>query len=295
MNKNVSVIIPVYNGLEFVRDSISSILCQTYADFHLLIIDDGSTENIRSVVDSFNDERIKFFSRRNKGLGATLNELVAKSKSDIIFRMDADDISHPQRIEKQLIFLRENPDVVLCGTQINFFNEYGKVKARRFPIDNESILKDLLNTKFSICHPSIVFKKTIFDLIGGYKTKGAGEDLDFFLNMSLYGKLANIDEILLDYRIHENSLNTNKIEELETGYINAIHRYKKNYTKDLESLKASSFSILKRKYQTKFYRSYISNLIRKDFFRAYIYLFLTAIVNPFRAYYFIMSKIRKTI
>lgn len=295
MNKAASVILPIYNGMEYIHDSISSILGQTYSELELIILDDGSTEDIKSIISLFNDNRIKFFSRENKGLGATLNELVSKAKYDLIFRMDADDIAHASRIHKQMEFMENNPDVVLSGSQINFFNEHGKIKAREFPVSHEVILEDLLKSKFSICHPSIVFRKNIFNKIGGYETDGAGEDLDFFLRMSLHGRLANVDEILLDYRIHEKSLNITKVEELENGYINAINRYRNNYVELLPPLKASSFSIFKRKYQTKFYRSYISKLIEDKSFQAYGYLFLTALLNPLRAYYFIITKFRKSV
>lgn len=289
----VSIILPVYNGKVYLKAAIESILMQNYSGFELIILDDGSTEDIKSIISLFSDNRIKFFSRENKGLGATLNELVRKANYDLIFRMDADDIAHNNRLQKQVEFMEKNRDVVLSGSQINFFNEHGKIKAREFPASHELILEDLLNSKFSICHPSIVFRKKIFDRIGGYETEGAGEDLDFFLRMSLHGRLANVDEILLDYRIHDKSLNVTKVEELENGYINAIYRYKNNYAESIQTLKASSFSVFLRKYQTKFYRSYISKLIEGKSFQAYRYLFLTAILNPLRAYYFIIRKFRK--
>ncbi len=101
---NVSVILPVYNGSQYLHAAVDSILLQSHSALELIILNDGSTEDIESVLENFSDPRIRYYSRENRGLGHTLNELVQLSRYDIIFRMDADDIAEPNRISTQLLF-----------------------------------------------------------------------------------------------------------------------------------------------------------------------------------------------
>lgn len=116
---SVTILMPVYNGERFLRQTIESILNQTFTDFEYLIIDDASTDTSRDIIRCFNDPRIRLVENvKNDGLIKTLNRGLALAQGEYIARQDQDDISHPTRIEKQFAFLNDNPEIVLLGTQI---------------------------------------------------------------------------------------------------------------------------------------------------------------------------------
>jgi len=218
----VSVIMPVYNGVDYLEASIRSIIQQEFRDFELIIINDGSTEDVLSIIGRFSDARIRVYSRENMGLGRTLNELASLARGEFIIRMDADDISLPTRIGEQVAFLKANSDVSMVGTGISFL--VGSVEVSTFsPImAHKDIMSALRNMRFSVCHPSIAFRKSSFLAVGGYRIGGAGEDLDFFIRMGEVGRLANIGKTLLLYRLHNASLALSKEAELNKGYAYAL-------------------------------------------------------------------------
>ena len=108
---SISVIMPVYNGEKFLREAIDSILTQSFKDFELIIINDGSKDNSKLIIDSFDDERIIYVEQENKGLATALNHGISYSKGEFIARMDADDISMPYRLMKQYLFFRSHPQI----------------------------------------------------------------------------------------------------------------------------------------------------------------------------------------
>ena len=112
----VSVVLPVYNGAKYLRDAIDSMLAQSYANFELIIIDDGSTDDSINIISAFNDPRIRLYSQENQGLAATLNRGITLAKGAYIARQDQDDVSLPNRLSKQAAFLETNPDYGMVGT-----------------------------------------------------------------------------------------------------------------------------------------------------------------------------------
>ena len=115
----LSVIMPVYNTKEeFLREAVESILNQTYTDYELIIIDDGSTNNVEEVINSYKDKRIVYIRQENTGIVGALNNGWNHAKGEYIARMDSDDVSYPDRFEKQAMFLDNNPDISLVGGQV---------------------------------------------------------------------------------------------------------------------------------------------------------------------------------
>lgn len=126
-NPEISVILPVYNAEKYIRNSIESILHQSFKDFELIIINDGSIDNSGAIISSFNDVRIHYYTNdTNLGLIKTLNKSINLSKGRYIARMDADDICMPNRFEKQVAFMESHPSVVLCGTWAKIIDDQGK-------------------------------------------------------------------------------------------------------------------------------------------------------------------------
>ena len=156
----VSVIMPVYNGASFISKTIESILNQTYKNFELLILDDFSSDNSIEIIKSFKDERIKLFTNKNNaGYIQGLNFLVNRSKGEFIARNDQDDISLPERLDKQLALFKRKPKLSIVGGQIKAFGKY--IKKVSYPVNYNDCRSQLL---FNTClhHPTVIFKRKKF-------------------------------------------------------------------------------------------------------------------------------------
>ncbi len=200
----ITVLMPVYNAERFLTDAINSILNQTFADFEFLIIDDCSTDNSVNIIKSYNDSRIRFYQNgQNLGISPTLNKGIDLATTELIARMDSDDISHPERLQKQYYFILANPDGALfsCLTRI-----VGQ--------DNQFIRQDDFNSVFYyynltfICwiyHSTVIFRKTAAQEVNMYSVPYA-EDFELFWQLSRKYKIYNVPEVLLDYRITDQSL-----------------------------------------------------------------------------------------
>lgn len=209
MNELISVILPVYNGEKYLKESIESILNQTYTNFEFIIIDDGSKDSSLEIIKEYEkeDERIVVVSRENKGLIATLNEGIEKAKGKYIARMDQDDISLPNRFEEQLKFLEKNPEIGVCGTWVEVFGENRNPTIWKMPIQDEELRPRLL---FSVtfAHPSVMMRKGLINQYNlRYNEKYINaEDYKFWLDFSKYTKFVNIPKVLLQYRYLETSI-----------------------------------------------------------------------------------------
>ncbi len=197
----ITVLMPVYNCELYINEAVDSILNQTFADFELLIIDDASTDKTASIIKAYNDSRIKFIEKpSNTGLTNSLNQGLKLANGKYIARMDGDDVSFSQRFEKQVAFLDANPDVVLCGTNIKVI---GTEKIIALPEKNEKIKLTLLKGN-CLAHPSVMIRKQILDELSvGYDiSKEPAEDYDLWVRLTGIGKLHNLQEVLLNYRVH---------------------------------------------------------------------------------------------
>ncbi len=206
MIHRVSVLMPVYNGERFLREAIESILSQTYRDFEFLIINDGSNDRSVEIVESYHDPRIKLVhNEKNLGLITTLNKGIEIAEGRYIARMDADDISLPRRLEKQVSFMDGNPDVAVCGTWVETF---GAQKILwRYPLVPEAARCRLLFLP-PVAHPSAIIRKSVLEEKGLRYDTGMryAEDYDLWVRISEGSRISNIGETLLKYRLHENSL-----------------------------------------------------------------------------------------
>lgn len=238
----VSIILPVFNGEPYLSSAIKSITSQTHKNFELWIIDDGSTDNSLNTIieNSRKDNRIKYQSRENRGLGETLNELIGLCSSEYIARMDSDDICEPNRISLQYAFMKAHEEVGMVGGQIKFLVGDNVVSAQTMPLGHSAIRSALMEARFPICHPAIMFRRSIAKKIGGYKITGAGEDLDFFLRASEVAMVTNISEYVLRYRMHLNSLSVKKSSELNKAYAFSIENAKRR-SSSITELSTSEF------------------------------------------------------
>ncbi|MBK9283695.1 MAG: glycosyltransferase [Sphingobacteriaceae bacterium] len=203
----ISVILPVYNAEKYIVDAINSILNQTFRNFEFIILNDGSKDNSESIIQSFTDERIRYFKHDNCGLAATLNKGIEYSKGKYIARQDQDDISYPERFAKQIEFLEKNPKICLVGTRARIFTDDLKTYGyHNHPSESSVIMFDLMfNNPF--VHSSVIFRKNIIDEVGLYNTtKGMYEDYNLWSRMMFNAGLANLAEVLVDYRHHDQGM-----------------------------------------------------------------------------------------
>lgn len=198
----VSVLMPVYNCEKYVLEAVESILQQTYPNFELLVIDDCSIDATVDKIKSLNDDRIQLIVKpRNSGYTNSLNFGLQIAKGKYIARMDGDDISLPTRFEKQVAFLETNEDVVVCGTNFSIIDTNNLVK---FPESHEDIKVGLLE-ECKIGHPTVMLRKSILELhqISYDKLMEPAEDYDLWVRLLVFGKLYNLQESLLQYRVHD--------------------------------------------------------------------------------------------
>lgn len=208
MGKLVSVILPVYNGATYLKESIDSVLSQTYRDFELIVINDGSKDNSFDIINSYDDSRIIVINRQqNRGLVYSLNEGIDVARGEYIARQDADDISVPERFEKEVAFLDKNPAAGMVGSSyIKIDENSSDIVLKRVPETVREISDVLMKTN-CFCHGSVVFRKECFEQAGGYRdTAGPTEDYDLWLRFSEITTLANIGEPLYKWRVSSQSI-----------------------------------------------------------------------------------------
>ncbi|MDM1066145.1 glycosyltransferase family 2 protein [Myroides odoratimimus] len=205
----VSIILPAYNAEFFLFDAIQSVLNQTYREFVLIVINDGSTDSTVDIINQFKDSRILFINNeKNQGLIKSLNIGLEKSEYEYVARMDADDILVNDWLEKQIHFLETNPDYIISSSSRLVFvdNDLESVKLFKVPTTNEMIrVLSIFNSPFS--HPSIVFRNKVIQEKGiRYEEEFKYcEDYKFWIEVLKYGKGHNFYKPLIYYRITKNS------------------------------------------------------------------------------------------
>ena len=200
----VTVLMPVYNAEAYLREAMDSILAQTLTDFEFLIIDDGSTDSSAGIVRSYTDRRIRLVqNERNLKLAATLNRGLALARGEYVARMDADDISLPERLARQVAFMDAHPAVGISGTWAEAFGE------ARFsmpnPTDSERIRAKLLFDS-ALVHPAVILRPTLLAQHGlAYRDLYPIDDYDLWQRAARVFPLANLPEALLRYRVTRGS------------------------------------------------------------------------------------------
>ncbi len=225
----VSVIMPVYNGEQYLREAIDSILAQTFTDFEFLIINDCSCDSTKEIIQSYPDSRIVYLENEsNLGVAKSLNRGLALAKGDYIARMDADDISLPKRLEKQVAYMEKHPEIDVLATQVQNFGE----KNSHVPTGlSHHTLKVTLLFNTCLCHPTVMFRNSAF-------TEGElyyNEQFSKLEDYALWAKLCQshqfgcCNEILFQYRIHKNQVTQN----YDDAFMSQFSELKKELLKPL--------------------------------------------------------------
>jgi glycosyltransferase involved in cell wall biosynthesis len=210
----------VYNGEANLVQAMQSILGQTFTDFEFIVVDDGSADRSLSILQTFakNDRRVKVISRANTGIAGALNDAIAAARGEFFARMDADDVAMSTRFEKQVAYLKANPNCVLLGSKVVLIEPYGTPIYETQPqMEDEKIVDEMLKGNgWAVVHPSAMMRADAVRAIGGYRADRVPiEDLDLFLRLTETGQVANLAEPLLKYRQHLESTNHTRFSEQE--------------------------------------------------------------------------------
>lgn len=221
-----SVIMPLYDAQKFLQQAIESILNQTHTDFELLIINDGSTDSSLEIIHHYaaRDARIRVVSRENKGLIYSLNEGIGLAKGKYIARMDADDLCHPTRLEKQIALLEQHSDIGVVGTHANLVSN---THSRPWPFFNQHHhdIVALLPFHSPFIHPSVVFRRELLGEQPYNADYPHAEDFKLWTTLAGKTKFANIPEVLYDYRVHEASVSARHNHLQVANSLRTIHEY----------------------------------------------------------------------
>ncbi|WP_163527373.1 glycosyltransferase family 2 protein [Halobacillus ihumii] len=216
----VSIIMPVYNSEEYLDESIKSILNQTYKNFELILINDGSTDESINIINKFKDDRIMVYNNDgNKGLIKTLNIGLELSKGTYIARMDADDISTKLRIEKQVNFLKENLDIsIVASNAIMFSDKYPWIKKHTSYNKGVDAIKCELLFQNRIFHPSVMFRKSIIETDKAFYNDDhiMCEDFGFWQLLADKNNIEVMKERLIHYRMSNTSITSKSRDRLQT-------------------------------------------------------------------------------
>lgn len=222
---DLTVLMTVYNGESYLRETIESILNQTYKDFKFLILDNASTDSSREIIGSYHDPRIELVALpENIGQVAALNKGLDMIGTPLLARMDADDISLPHRFERQVAFMETHPQVGVCGTLAIAFDGQQQTKWR-WPTSHEDIKVKLL---FECClaHPSVMIRKSLFDTfrLKYDETIGHSFDWELWQRAMNHFQLANLSEFHLRYRLHPENESKKTAHLQKTAALKLDHR-----------------------------------------------------------------------
>lgn len=247
----VSVLMPVFNTKEeYLRESIHSILNQTFNDFEFIIINDGSVNNAKDVILSYCDNRIKYFEQDNHGLVYTLNRGISLCNGEYIARMDSDDISLPERFARQVEILERNPEIGIVGGLISFFpdSKFEK-KYEQYPR-----YLDLLR-ECQVAHPVVMMRKSVLDRFNlRYDNDYLHvEDYELWSRLIRYTEFHNIQDILLKYRVHEESVSFVFSEMQNKNTLRIRQKMLDFLTKDKNSQEKIEYFIFSERVKQKHY------------------------------------------
>jgi len=230
----VSVVMPVFNAENFLRESLDSILKQTHRNFEFIIVDDGSTDASFKILRNYAsvDKRIKLFRNpTNMGVSRAVNRAISKAKGEYIARMDADDIALPRRLEQQVAHLKKNPTTIAVGGQCLLIDKRGSVIGKKtFPIHFKQIYQYIFEF-VPLQQPTLMIarKRLPKNFAYYYNGMNTAEELELLFKLFLYGKVENISDPVLLYRLHDHNTSFTNVRQTFgltlISRLNAVYHY----------------------------------------------------------------------
>ena len=223
-NTLVSVVMSVFNGERYLREAVESILSQTFRDFEFIIVNDGSTDCTASILESYekSEPRVRLLYHQNRGHAVSLNRGCRLAHGKYIARMDADDIALSHRLMRQIEFLEKHGEVGLLGGAYEFIDSTGKILAKRQnPVEDRDIRSHFL-VDSPFLHSTVVMRRETFLSVGGYrKAFEDSEDYDLWVRMARQSQLANLEEVVLKYRVHSGAVTYRKLRHQTMSFLAA--------------------------------------------------------------------------
>lgn len=238
----VSVVMPVYNGALYLREAIDSILSQTHSNLELIIINDGSTDNSEQIIQSYTDERIVYLKNEvNSKICVTLNRGLDVARGKYIARMDCDDISVPERLQKQLEYMELHPSIGIVGSDMIVFGK--NIENRLFTFEHDkNICKAGLLFATCFAHPAVMIRKSLLDEYNfRYDDSYKGlEDFELWYRMSKYTEFVNIPEALLHYRKHKSQ----ETQNVSPTVVKKLYEFLSERVSDYVSLEEDELALV---------------------------------------------------
>lgn len=207
MSPCISVVMPVWNGERYLAAAVESILAQTFRDFELIVVDDGSTDATLKILKSYSDSRLQIHCLNHGGIVKALNHGLALARAEWVARQDADDISRPDRLERQWLAVQRRSDVVLCHTDVELIGEGASTIGRAHFPRTRSFVALCLCYKCPIVHSTVLFRKDAALSVGGYLPEERhAEDYALWGRMIERGHFVGLPERLLQFRVHAQSV-----------------------------------------------------------------------------------------
>ena len=227
----VSVVMPSYNSEKHITESIQSIIDQTFLDWEFIIVDGHSKDKTIDIIKNFMDKdpRIRLLFDERKGIGPALNMGCEAAQGKYIARMDTDDVSLPERLEKEVEYLERHENTVLVSCCANFFDDRGTIVGQFFPYTWPHIIRHCATT---ILHPGVMMRKKEYEETGGYPPIKRAEDLMLWYRLLKLGDVKILNDILVNYRTSEEALSNYTTEYFN---MNVNKRWKKYAEKPLDS------------------------------------------------------------
>jgi glycosyltransferase involved in cell wall biosynthesis len=209
----ISIIMPVWNGEKFLAAAVDSLLAQTFSDFELLVIDDGSTDRTLEILHAYADPRLRVLRQNHAGIVVALNYGLSQARADWIARQDADDLSLPHRLERQWQAVNHHPRAVLCHTAVSCFGEGSRGGSEARQPRSRSFMALRLCYQCPIVHSSVLFKKDAALAVGGYLPEERhAEDYSLWGRLLEQGEFICLTERLVQFRLHSQSVSRQNLE-----------------------------------------------------------------------------------
>lgn len=232
----ISVLMTAYNNAPLIGETIESVLRQTFKDFEIIICDDCSTDSTWQVISEYAQRYPQIKIHRNKkniGIAANRNKLLSLSQAKYAAFHDNDDLSLPHRLETQYMFMEQHPEVLACGSFLEYFDEQGNRSVRKYPPDDTTLRKRFFRD-CPIGTPSLFVRVKETILAGGFGTDYKYcDDFDLYFRLADFGKLANVQETLVKYRRHSNANSIKNLKVLEKETLVVRYKYAKKFRMSL--------------------------------------------------------------